>query len=208
MKKRWIAILLAVLCVAGVSLRIWIVNRDNEPQLYKTYSMNEVVPFEDDFFYSKDEIRDGYDIEVLSARVMTIEEYLDEIGKTEEEWEEVKGKNGVKVPYVYDVEVRIRNHVEEENNQYIDLINTALYQPDNFYQVDSELLWMRYPTVDTSSFGFRVLPGTETVVHLPYHVLDYDVEHYGFTFEKVKNSETYLLLSMYPVKKMIEIIPE
>ena len=208
MKKRWIAILLVVLCVAGVSLRIWIVNRDNEPQNSKTYSMNEVVPFEDDFFYNKDEIRDGYDIEVLSARVMTIEEYLDEIGKTKEELMEAKGENQSEIPYVYDVEVRIQNHRTEENNQYIDLINMALYQPENSYQVDHELLWLRYPTVDTSSFGFRVLPGTETVVHLPYHILDYDVEHYGFTFEKVKNSETYLLLSMYPVKKMIEIIPE
>ena len=207
MKKRWIAILLAVLCVAGVSLRIWIVNRDNEPQLYKTYSMNEVVPFEDDFFYEPTDLRDNYDIEVLSARVMTVEDYLDEIGKNEEELMKAKD-GGVEITYVYDVEVRIRNHESEQSNRGLNMVSIQLCTIDETYQVDRELFHMLYPQSDPNSLGFRLRANSEMDVHLPFHVLDYVAERENLTVEKIKDKYTYLLLSMYPVKKMIEIIPE
>ena len=208
MKKRWIAILLAVLCVAGVGLRIWIVNRDNEPQLYKTYSMNEVASFEKDFFYDPHDLRSNYDIEVLSARVMTVEDYLDEIGKTEEELMKLKGENSVGIPYVYDVKVRIRNHESEQSEQHLDMISIQLCTIDQTYQIDSELFYMLYPQADPGSLGFRLVPNSEMEVHLPFHVLDYVAERENLTVEKIKDKYTYLLLSMYPVKKMIEIIPE
>lgn len=208
MKKRWIAILLVVLCVAGVSLRIWIVNRDNEPQFYKTYSMNEVVPFEDDFFYEPDRLRSSYDIEVLSARVMTVEDYLDEIGKNEEELLKAKDEDSISTPYIYDVEVRIRNHELEQSNRGLNMVSIQLCTIDEKYQVDHELFHMLYPQSDPNSLGFRLVPNSEMEVHLPFHVLDYVAERENLTVEKIKDKYTYLLLSMYPVKKMIEIIPE
>lgn len=207
MKKRWIAILLAVLCVAGVSLRIWIVNRDNEPQISKTYSMNEVVPFEDDFFYEPDRLRSSYDIEVLSARVMTVEDYLDELGKTKEDLEKAKGGD-IGISHVYELKVHIRNHEKEQSEQGIYMTDIQLSTLDGFYQIDKELFNMLYPGGDPNAVGFRLRANSEMDVHLPFHVLDYVAERENLTVEKIKDKYTYLLLSMYPVKKMIEIIPE
>ena len=61
-----------------------------------------------------------------------------------------------------------------------------------------------YPKLDQSTFGFRVAPGTEYTMVLPFHVLDWQQTN----SEKIKQKETYLLLSMYPEKKMIQVIPE
>ena len=86
MKKRGLAICLAVLlCLTGIGVRIWYVNKDQKKIETKIYPMGEMVPFEDDFFYRSDEIRDYYSIRVNSAVVMPAEEYVKTQGLTMEE---------------------------------------------------------------------------------------------------------------------------
>ena len=63
------------------------------------------MPFEDDFFYRSDEIRDYYSIRVNSAVVMPAEEYVKTQGLTMEEvW-----PDGIMVTDILAVEVTIRN---------------------------------------------------------------------------------------------------
>ena len=203
MKKRAVILCVVILVgLVGVALRIWFVNKDNEPLVSETYPMGEIVALEDDFFYNGDDAREGYEIRVNSAKVKTLEEFLAENGKpasflTDKDYH-------VPISHVYDVEVTIWNHNTEEDEKNIDLVNIQLMTINNFFQVDMKLLNLLYPQIDPTSFGFRVMPGTETTVHLPFVVF----EHRHLTMEQIEQKPTYLLLSMYPVKKMVTVVPE
>lgn len=206
MKKRGLAICLAVLlCLTGIGVRIWYVNKDLEETVTKIYPMGEMVPFEDDFFNRSDEIRDHYSVRVNSAVVMPAEEYVKTQGLTMEEvW-----PDGTLTTDILAVEVTIQNSNDknadpEEDTQFFDMINIQIMSQGDSYQLDNELLWKMYPKLDQSTFGFRVAPGTEHTLTIPYAVLDWQ----RTDSEAIKHKKNYLLLSMYPTKKMIEVIPE
>lgn len=206
MKKRGLAICLAVLlCLTGIGARIWYVNKDREETVTKIYPMGEMVPFEDDFFNRTEEIRDHYSVCVNSAVVMPAEEYVKAQGLTMEEvW-----PDGVIATDILAVEVTIQNSNDKnadpkEDTQFFDMFNVHIVSQGDTYQLDNELLWKMYPKLDQSTFGFRIAPGTEYTMVLPYAVLDW--QHTDS--EKIKHKKNYLLLSMYPTKKMIEVIPE
>ena len=206
MKKRGLAICLAVLlCLTGIGMRIWYVNKDREEIETKIYPMGEMVPFEDDFFYRSDEIRDYYSIRVNSAVVMPAEEYVKTQGLTMEEvW-----PDGIMVTDILAVEVTIRNSNDknatpEEDTQFVDMLNIQILSQGDNYQRSDELFGKMYPKLDQSTFGFRVAPGTEHTLTIPFAILDWERTN----SEKIKHKKNYLLLSMYPNKKMIEVIPE
>lgn len=206
MKKRGLAICLAVLlCLTGIGARIWYVNKDREETVTEIYPMGEMVPFEDDFFNRTEEIRDHYSVRVDSAVVMPAEEYVKAQGLTMEEvW-----PDGVIATDILAVEVTIQNSNDKnadpkEDTQFFDMFNVHIVSQGDTYQLDNELLWKMYPKLDQSTFGFRIAPGTEYTMVLPYAVLDW--QHTDS--EKIKHKKNYLLLSMYPTKKMIEVIPE
>ena len=206
MKKRSLAICLVVLlCLTGIGVRIWYVNKDLEETVTKIYPMGEMVPFEDDFFNRSDEIRDHYSVRVNSAVVMPAEEYVKTQGLTMEEvW-----PDGTLTTDILAVEVTIQNSNDknadpEEDTQFFDMINIQIMSQGDSYQLDNELLWKMYPKLDQSTFGFRVAPGTEHTLTIPYAVLDWQ----RTDSEAIKHKKNYLLLSMYPTKKMIEVIPE
>ena len=203
MKKRAVILCVVILVgLVGVALRIWFVNKDNEPLVSETYPMGEIVALEDDFFYNGDDAREGYEIRVNSAKVKTLEEFLAENGKPSDFLAD--SSNYTPISHVYDVEVTIWNHNTEEDEKNIDLVNIQLMTINNFFQVDMELLNLLYPQIDPTSFGFRVMPGTETTVHLPF--VTFKDDH--LSTEQIEQKPTYLLLSMYPVKKMVTVVPE
>lgn len=194
--------LAAVLCI-GAGLRIWAVNYNRPDVETVIYPMREVVDLGDDYFYNPDDNRSDYDIEVLSAEVLPVEEYLEKYGLTREE---VWGEDEVLASTVYDVEIWLRNNNTDPENdtQYIDLLNMQLTTNRDIYQVNAELLWGLYPQLDKSTYAFRVAPGTETTIHLPYT----DLKSMRLSIDEIKNRDTYLYLSMYPTKRMIEIHPD
>lgn len=204
MKKRGLIICLAaIICLSGIGGRIWYINMDREDTVTEIYPMGEMVSFEDDYFYNSDELRDQYEVCANSAVVMPVKEYLDSVGLTEEE---VWPDGNSLVTDILSVEVTIRNNNTdvENDNQYFDLFNTNIMSQGDNYQMEHDILWAMYPQLDQSTFGFRIAPGTEYTITLPFRVLNWQRTN----SEKIKQKENYLLLSMYPVKKMIRIIPE
>lgn len=204
MKKRGLIICLAaIICLSGIGGRIWYINMDREDTVTEIYPMGEMVSFEDDYFYNSDELRDQYEVCANSAVVMPVKEYLDWVGLTEEE---VWPDGNSLVTDILSVEVTIRNNNTdvENDNQYFDLFNTNIMSQGDNYQMEHDILWAMYPQLDQSTFGFRIAPGTEYTITLPFRVLNWQRTN----SEKIKQKENYLLLSMYPVKKMIRIIPE
>ena len=204
MKKRGLIICLAaIICLSGIGGRIWYINMDREDTVTEIYPMGEMVSFEDDYFYNSDELRDQYEVCANSAVVMPVKEYLDSVGLTEKE---VWPDGNSLVTDILSVEVTIRNNNTdiENDNQYFDLFNTNIMSQGDNYQMEHDILWAMYPQLDQSTFGFRIAPGTEYTITLPFRVLNWQRTN----SEKIKQKENYLLLSMYPVKKMIRIIPE
>lgn len=201
MKRRTVLLCLAALvCLAGVAFRIWIVNQDNERLVSKTYSMGETVAFGEDFFYTGNDAREGYAISVNTAEVKTIEAFLAEHGETMDFFK----KDAFPLSHVYDIEVTIRNENTEENDKNIDLISMQLVTSYKSFQVDMDLLTLLYPQLSAATYGFRLKPDSEMTIHLPYAVHEW----HHLKMEEIENKQTFLLLSMYPVKKMIEISPE
>lgn len=214
MKKRITAICLAVLVCVGVILRIWYVNKDNEVVETVIYPMGERVAFGDDFYYSPtDDPYSDYEIAVIGAKPVPVEEYLEEHDLTwEEVWPETSEGWATKEPFstVYDVELWVRNNSTEQVDSNaaggtgISFVDFELVTIQDEYQVDTDLFGKLYPQMGSQAKGFAVLPGTETTVHLPYT----DLNWMCLTYEDVKNQDTYLRLSMYPTKKMIQVVPE
>lgn len=64
-------------------------------------------------------------------------------------------------------------------------------------------LWDKmYPQL-AGSYSFRLRPNTEKVFHIPFTVESVYSERY--TIEKVKKEQMSLVISQYPVKKVIEL---
>lgn len=200
MKKRGLAICLAVLlCLAGIGVRIWYVNKDLKETVTKIYPMGEMVSFGEDYFHRDDEIRRDYSVRVNSAVVMPVEEYVKTQGLTMEEvW-----PDGTLTTDIFAVEVTIRNDCKEEDQQFFDLLNIHILSEGEDYQRAHNLIEKMYPVVGQTA-GFKVAPGTEYTMTIPYAVLDWQ----RTDSETIKHKKNYLLLSMYPTKKMIEVIPE
>ena len=201
--KRIIPFCLAAGLCVGAGIRIWAVNY-NRPEVETViYPMGEVVDLGDDYFYNPNDKCSDYDIKVLSAEVLPVDEYLEKYGLIREE---VWGEDEVLATTVYEVTVWLRNNNTDMENdtQNIDLVNMQLTTNRDIYQVDHELLWALYPQLDQSTYAFRVAPGTETTVHLPYR----DLKSMRLSIEEIKNRDTYLYLSMYPTKRMVEIHPD
>ena len=117
--------------------------------------------------------------------------------------------DGIMVTDILAVEVTIRNSNDknatpEEDTQFVDMLNIQILSQGDNYQRSDELFGKMYPKLDQSTFGFRVAPGTEYTMTIPYAVLEWQ----RTDSEKIKQKQNYLLLSMYPTKKMIEVIPE
>ena len=200
MKKRGLAICLAVLlCLTGIGVRIWYVNKDREETVTKIYPMGEMVSFGEDYFHRDDEIRRDYSVRVNSAVVMPVEEYVKMQGLTMEEvW-----PDGTLTTDIFAVEVTIRNDCKEEDQQFFDLLNIHILSDGEDYQRAHNLIEKMYPVIGQTA-GFTVAPGTEYTMTIPYAVLEWQ----RTDSETIKHKKNYLLLSMYPTKKMIEVIPE
>lgn len=191
----------AFLCLLLWGVRVYQVNAGISLPETKIYQMGETVPFGKDFYFYSAEIIDGYEVTVLSARLMTYQEFMAEYGQQEDyiadEWHRPR--------FVYDVEVEISNrNREEDNTRGINMINFSLHSVNDILQVNNDLFSMLYPHLD-ASWGFALRPESSMVMHIPYGTAGY--QKY-YTYEGISSTDWYLLLSMYPVKKMILVNPE
>ena len=201
-KKLFVAVGAVFFCTA-MGLRIWYVNQNLTDLPCVTYPMGETVDIGQDYFYNSDDIYDDYSITVLSSEVMPLEEYLEKHSLTREE---VFGDDEILCSTIYDLEVCLRNNNTDVENdeQFLPLLEMRLLTDTDTYPISHELLWAMYPQLDQSTFGFRIYPGTEMVMHLPFS----DLSWMNLTTEEIKEKDTYWLLSMYPTERRIQVGPQ
>ncbi len=202
MKKKIAIISLSVLifglwlfCVINTNIR-------TEKPILKTYSMQEPVPYESDYFRRSDNILDGYTITVLNAEIVPYEEYAKKHQVTlPERGTDELGNLLYRPEYVYDVEVQFSNTNNEEGA--IDMFDTLLANGDALMlRADADLWDQMYPQL-SGSYSFRLRPNTSMNFHLPFVVESVYSEKYNM--ERVKKEKMSLVISQYPVKKSIQI---
>lgn len=196
MKKRLkilLTLIIAAGAVAGWSIRFYKVNSAVNLPESKIYSLGERAEYGEDFFYLSDESRAGYFITVKSARLITYDEFVSTYGKPEQD-------SPLKPVLVYDVEAYIENeNTADDESKGIDLVNTRLVTANDSIQVDFTLFGVIYSNLSGVS-GFSLKPCTAMTFHLPFTVYDESAD-----MKEISSDDWYLLMSMYPTKKMISI---
>lgn len=202
MKKK-IAILSFIgLLFAVWAFAVWNINATAEKPIVETYSMQDTVAYGENYFRRSDNIIDGYTVTVLSAEIVPYEEYAQKQGITlPERMTDETGNFLYRPEYVYDVEVRFSNTDNEEGT--VDMFDTLLVNDDALMlRVDADLWDCMYPQL-AGSYSFRLRPNTEMVFHLPFVVEAVYSERYPM--ERVQKEKMSLVISQYPVKKVIEL---
>ena len=202
MKKKIAVLSLIALLLAVWAFAVWKTNAKAEKLTVETYSMQDTVAYGKDYFRRSDNILDGYTVTVLSAEIVPYEEYAQkqEITLPERITDEA-GNFLYRPEYVYDVEVRFSNTDNESGA--IDMFDTLLVNDDALMlRVDADLWDCMYPQL-AGSYSFRLRPHTEMVFHLPFVVEAVYSERYPA--ERVQKEKMSLVISQYPVKKVIEL---
>ena len=181
---------------------VWNINATAEKPIVETYSMQDTVAYGENYFRRSDNIVDGYTVTVLSAEIVPYEEYAQKQGITPpERMTDETGNFLYRPEYVYDVEVRFSNTDNEEGT--VDMFDTLLVNDDALMlRVDADLWDCMYPQL-AGSYSFRLRPNTEMVFHLPFVVEAVYSERYPM--ERVQKEKMSLVISQYPVKKVIEL---
>lgn len=186
---------LSVVCLA-VGMRIWWVNT-NLPRIpEETYETGEWVPLEGAFQDStSSEDTSDYSIKVVSAEVMTRNEYLEKCGGTT-----LDDRDGARC--VVDVTLVIRNDGTERGGLNVFQMVLTPARGNEYLICDvmnEEALW---PQVESGAdTTVSIKPGTEYEVHIPY-VFNGGEEVYE---REVNDRDFTLLLSRMPVRKMVNV---
>lgn len=186
---------LSVVCLA-VGMRIWWVNT-NLPRIpEETYETGEWVPLEGAFQDStSSEDTSDYSIKVVSAEVMTRNEYLEKYGGTT-----LDDRDGARC--VVDVTLVIRNDGTEQGGLNVFQMVLTPARGNEYLICDvmnEEALW---PQVESGAdTTVSIKPGTEYEVHIPY-VFNGGEEVYE---REVNDRDFTLLLSRMPVRKMVNV---
>ena len=125
MKKKAIIIsLCSVVFVAWIFGVVYTNVRAQRP-VVKTYSMNEAVPYESDYFRRSDNILKGYTVTVLSSEILPYDEYAEKYNIDLPETGTDEFGNPIYRPeYVYDVEAKFVNTDNVDGG--VDMFDTLL----------------------------------------------------------------------------------
>ena len=210
--KKIILIVLAVLCAA----RIVYLNLTFEREPVEIYQTGETVEYEEDYYYSNFyEVNNsnGYSVEVHSAELKSYAEYLEEHGFTHDQVAKTSSYvYGATPEYICEVELTFTASEEIWVSPYgdgsaagISLVDTVLLSENGTnMQVYPPLLQLVHPTID--AFGFSLLPKSSMTVKLPYASTPlWNTKGKQAAYNSIKNDKFYLLVSMYPTRKMIDL---
>ena len=189
---------LAVILLWG--LRIWNVNVSAYDFEEEIYPAGEWVALDGNFFYTDQEGTQQYSVRVSSAEILKYAEFMKRFGKDENYLAEATQKDVVLL------KVDFRNDGNSSGGVFIrdfNILNEARSQ----YFSKSDI-YMKIANLDFNSHleGITVKPGTEASLYMVYPTVG---RADGITYlesQRGANRLTmYLNVSLYPVKKVIEL---
>lgn len=197
-KKQMVFVILGILVFMGCITRIyWLNTHCIEIPKTTFYPSGRYVSMEENFFWDSTENRDGYEIMVNSAQIVTYKEFLSRYKNS------FKKNSECFLPeYIVDVEVSIKNTNKKGENDIagIELYKFTLAGKDILLKMSTELYNIANPDLDgITSFALR--PQSEMVLHLPYIITSDD----RIEFNELRDKGLALEISYYPEKKVIKL---
>lgn len=206
MKKKYkYAVIFGAAAVAVVlAVRIRWVNADRHEAPVETYAMGEEVALEDNYTLEEYEIAEDYVITVNSAKVSSLEEFLEKNGYTAADIDTLFPAKDMTYPeMVYDVNITVKNvGTEEREDVGINLSFYDLMAIDYKLQINDTLYTVANPHMENGTQIFRLKPHSEMTIELPYY-FSVSAPYSYLATDEVKSSDMYLVLTMYPTEKRI-----
>lgn len=199
-KKKWVALLLCLGLVLAVAVRIWSVNAHAFAVNEKVYQMGEWIPLEGDFFYSEEEGTKDYSVRVSSAEVLSYEKFMSKFGKTEDYLASANQHD------IIMLKVDFRNDGDVQGGAFIRDSNLLNQYRSAVYNKDDEYMKIANDTFTPDTFGITVSPHTQASMYYVYTTAERtDGVSYLDELSGQKNTKMYLVVSLYPTQKLIEI---
>lgn len=193
-------VFLLLLLAGAFAARIVYVNTHSLNEKREFYAMGEWVPLAGDFIDSAKENTSGYYLRVDSAKLFSYTDYMQECG-----YDQSYITERIRLP-VLELTVTLRN-VENQDGflalSRFDLLN----QTRNLFDSYSPLYaGLKNPTLE-DAVGVTIRPNTEFTVCLPF-TMQYGAEDRSSLLEDGADDLYYFVISKYPTRKEIKIIPE
>lgn len=205
MNKKSLTLLIIILLIFAWGTRFIYLNVSAEKPIIEIYEMGEKVYYGDNFYYYSDENRNGYNITVASAKLISYEDYAKEnnLKLPELTSESVSGESiyNFRPQYVYNVEVILYNEIM--TNGALDMFETLLVSGAVRMRVDETLWTLLYPKLN-GSYAFRINDTEKRIYNLPF-VIETASQEDIIDFNYLNNNIFYLTISQYPIKKVIKV---
>ena len=195
-------IILTILCLLLAAVWIWryhSVNHFYHNHTTRTiayYSMEEEVPFEDDFL----ELHESAENCFIRVGNYEIADFVDYVQKNRISLDSRQGKAPEKL-----VLVQITLYNRGPENRAINLTNFALFGIDSNPPMDYELLCQINPILSGGSWGIALHQSGKYQITLPYMLFS---DYYGYsTWNNLGDYTFYLQCTSFPTVKCIQLSP-
>jgi len=193
MKKVLLVVLIIILAVAW-SFRFHSINRNIVLPFVQVFTKGIQVPIEKDFFITSDENMDGYTVTVISAELLTAEDFLTRFNSSE-----LIDLLGIFTDHIYEVRVLIENR----NNPFINESGIPLGYYDLKgidYILSLDAICFKLANPDMPGTSFSIREGTCIEIILPFDVMSSQTSP-----THLKKHPPLLQISLYPHQKLIEL---
>lgn len=200
MSKKIISILVTVSLICW-GVRFYDINGTFLPHYeFETeiYPMNEAVSFDDNMSYNV-YYSPGYSISVDAARIITLNEFLDEYDKSMEDF-------SYPPECFIEIEVTIENYGSDNTQEGIYFYSLPLVGVDwyTFYNGEATAYANSFFEDDTTaSYGVLVRKGTSASVRILYNL-----KEDFFTskrWDSIADEDIWMSVSLKPIQKLIQI---
>lgn len=193
MKYKLFAFTIALAIILGGTCRFFHINK--KMQVYasteKFYNIGDEVPLEKDFFFNIGESAEGYSITVLDTYYLPVDEFKKQYNITDNSFLEFS-------EYVYMIKANFKNNNSTTSENTGISINRLVLQESSFISYPDTKAFMLINEFDYA--GFSLSPAQEREFIIPFGIN----EDY-ININRLNTSETRLVVSLYPNKKMINL---
>lgn len=201
-KKRMTAIaVVAFALVAVVSARIAYVNYDVPHIIEEHYSVGEWVELDGAFLSSIQENTEGYSLRVVSAELMSYNDYIRRYGQDPSAVVE-----GLDSKSVIALEMEVENEGNEEGAIFLFECKLVPARGNEYFTRDSAL-WIESERQmeGTVALYLSLVEGTSYTTVIPYTINSIDEEGLSQYKATIEDSSFGLVVSNHPTRKIIDI---
>lgn len=199
MKRKRIAVTVAIALSILFGIRVYMVNRDIQLPAVQTYHKGEVVPFGEDFTNSSEDNSNGYTIRVVDYELLSSDDFYEAYELNES----VDSVDRIMMEYFCLVRVIIGNEgkgEEADTARGIELLQIPLVGK-NYYMIMNEMIFQMLNT-DMPGSSFSLRPGTSKELLLPYAA----VPGTHLDYRSLEKNPPELKITEYPNRKKIALV--